>query len=128
MLKHCTHCSHSYHYIPWQSELQQSMYNYVYNTGIMHHDVYIHIDLCLPFLLANFASRDSRNVVGRSSQLYYHLPSCLAMSEFENKLQAFLEHYESMRASEGGDDADDLFNKEFAVRRAQLNAQLSILQ
>ena len=42
----------------------------------------------------------------------------LVMSEFEKKLQAFLEHYESMRASEGGDEADDLFNKEFIVRRA----------
>ena len=41
----------------------------------------------------------------------------LVMSEFEKKLQTFLEHYESLRASEGGDDADDLFNKEFIVRR-----------
>ena len=58
-------------------------------------------------------SRDSRNVVGRSSQLHYQ--AVLVMSEFEKKLQAFLDHYESMRASEGGDDAEDLFNKEFVV-------------
>lgn len=40
------------------------------------------------------------------------------MSEFERKLNAFLEHYEALRASEGGDDSDDLFNKEFIVRNA----------